>query len=118
MHQRELLKHAGQEAAKLREAAGVSCLQPSARGSDVSPAIDLVAPMGRLSALIAKAVGALEKGFPGGSVAKNPSAVQATQVRFLGRKDPLAEERVTPSGIRPWEIPRTEEPGGLQFLGL
>ena len=63
-------------------------------------------------------MGALEKGLPGGSVVKNPSAMQATQVRFLGRKDPLEEEMVTHSCILAREIPWTEEPGGLQFMGL
>ena len=45
-------------------------------------------------------------------------AMQATQVRFLGWKDPLEEEMVTHSCILAWEIPWTEEPGGLQFMGL
>ena len=63
-------------------------------------------------------MGALEKGFPGGSVVKKLFAMQATQVRFLGWKDPLEEEMVTQSCILAWEIPWTEEPGGLQFMGL
>ena len=39
------------------------------------------------------------------------------QVRFLGREDPLEEEMATHSSILAWKILRTEEPGGLQFLG-
>ena len=35
----------------------------------------------------------------------------------LGQEDPLEEEMATPSGIPAWEIPRTEEPGGLQPMG-
>jgi len=35
------------------------------------------------------------RGFPGGSVIKNPPAMQKTQVRSLGRKDPLEEEMAT-----------------------
>ena len=43
---------------------------------------------------------------------------QETQVKSLGREDPLEKETATHSSIRDWEIPRTEEPGGLQSLGL
>ena len=34
-------------------------------------------------------------GFPGGSVVRNPPARQETQVRFLGREDPLEEGMAT-----------------------
>ena len=40
-----------------------------------------------------------------------------TQVQSLGQEDPLEEEMATRSSILAWEIPRTEEPGGLQSLG-
>ena len=36
---------------------------------------------------------------------KNPSAVQETQVRSLGREDPLEKERATHSSILTWRIP-------------
>ena len=39
-------------------------------------------------------------------------------VQSLGWEDPLEEEMATPSSILAWKIPRTEEPGGLQPLGL
>ena len=35
----------------------------------------------------------------------------------LGREDLLAKEMTTPSSILAWRIPRTEAPGGLQFMG-
>jgi len=35
-------------------------------------------------------------------------------VRSLGREDPLEKEVATHSNIPAWEIPWTEEPGGLQ----
>ena len=35
-----------------------------------------------------------------------------------GREDPLKKEMATHSSILAWEIPWTEEPGGLQFMGL
>ena len=57
------------------------------------------------------------RGFPGGSVVKNLSAKQETQVLFLGQEDSLEKEMATPSSILTWEIPWTEEPGGLQFKG-
>ena len=40
------------------------------------------------------------------------------QIRFLGREGPLEEEMATCSNILAWKIPWTEEPGGLQFMGL
>ena len=44
--------------------------------------------------------------------------MQEMQVRYLGREDPLEEEMATHSSVLPWRIPRTEEPGRLQFMGL
>ena len=43
---------------------------------------------------------------------------QETQVRSLGREDPLEEEMATHSSILAWKIPWTEELGGLQSMGL
>ena len=43
--------------------------------------------------------------------------MQETWVQFLGQEDPLEEEMATHSSILAWRIPRTEEPGGLQFVG-
>ena len=57
------------------------------------------------------------QGFPGGSVVKNPPAKQETQIRSLDLEDPLEEEMTTHSSIPAWEIPWTEEPGGLQSTG-
>ena len=39
-------------------------------------------------------------------------------VESLGWEDPVEKEMATHSGILAWEIPRTEEPGGLQPMGL
>ena len=44
--------------------------------------------------------------------------MQETWVWFLGQEDPLGEEMATYSSIFAWRIPRTEEPGGLQSMGL
>ena len=44
--------------------------------------------------------------------------MQETWVQSLGREDPLEEEVATHSSILAWEIPWTEEPGGLQSMGL
>ena len=51
--------------------------------------------------------------FPGGSVIKNPPAMQESQVRSLGQEDPLEKEMATHSSILAWRTPRTEEPGGV-----
>jgi len=39
------------------------------------------------------------------------------QVPSLGQEDALEEEMATHSSILAWEIPWTEEPGGLQSMG-
>ena len=43
--------------------------------------------------------------------------MQETQVQSLGWEDPLEKEMVTHSNIVAWEIPWTEEPCRLQFMG-
>jgi len=40
------------------------------------------------------------------------------QVLSLAWEDPLEKEMATHSSILAWEIPQTEESGGLQFMGL
>ena len=49
---------------------------------------------------------------------KNLTAMQETQVPSLGVEDPLEKGMATHSIILAWRIPWTEEPGGLQFIGL
>ena len=49
---------------------------------------------------------------------KNPPVMWETWVQSLGWEDPLKKEMATHSGILAWRIPWTEEPGGLQSLGL
>ena len=49
---------------------------------------------------------------------KNLPAMQETQVQSLGQKDTLEKGMATHSSILAWRIPRTEEPGGLQSMGL
>ena len=53
----------------------------------------------------------LNLGFSGGSVVKNLPAMQEME-------DPLEEGMAAHSSILGWRIPPTEEPGGLQSLGL
>ena len=50
---------------------------------------------------------------------KNLPAIQKTQVLSLGWEDPLEKEVATHSStsILAWEMPRTEEPRGLQSMG-
>ena len=43
--------------------------------------------------------------------------MKETQVRSLGQEDPLEEEMATHSSLLAWEVPQTEEPGGLQSMG-
>ena len=44
--------------------------------------------------------------------------MRETQVQSLGHEDPLEKEMATHSSILAWKIPWTEEPGGLQSMGL
>ena len=44
--------------------------------------------------------------------------MQEMQVWSLHWEDPLEKEMATQSSILAWEIPQTEEAGGLQSLGL
>jgi len=53
------------------------------------------------------------KGFCGGSVVKNPCAVQEAWVRSLRWESPLEKEMANHFSILAWKIPRTEEPGRL-----
>ena len=49
---------------------------------------------------------------------KNLPTVQETWVQSLGWEDPLEKEMATHSSILSWKISWTEEPGGLQSMGL
>ena len=60
-------------------------------------------------------------GFPAGAVVKNPPA-NAGDSRDVGSVPGLGrspeKEIATHSSIFAWKIPWTEEPGGLQSVGL
>ena len=74
---------------------------------------------GKLSKLSLATV--TNRGFPSGSVVKNPPAMQELQetwVQSLGEEEPLEEGMATHSSILAWRIPRSEETGELQSTGL
>ena len=48
---------------------------------------------------------------------KNLPAMQEMQVQSLGWEEPLEKEGETHSSSLAWEVPWTEELGGLQSLG-
>ena len=52
---------------------------------------------------------------------KNPAA-NVGDVRdvgsILGQEDPLEEKMATHSSVLAWRLSRTEQPGGLQSMGL
>ena len=48
---------------------------------------------------------------------KNSPTMRETWVRSLGWEDPLEKGMASHSSIPAWEIPWTEEPGRLQFMG-
>ena len=43
--------------------------------------------------------------------------VQELWVSFLDQENPLKKQMATHSSVLPWEIPWTEEPGGLSSIG-
>ena len=49
---------------------------------------------------------------------KNLPAMWETWVQSLGQEDVLEKGMATHSSILAWRIPWTEEPGGLQSMGL
>ena len=49
---------------------------------------------------------------------KNLPEMQETRVQSLGQESPLEKGIATHSSILAWRIPWTEEPGGLQSMGL
>ena len=49
---------------------------------------------------------------------RNLPAMQEIQVCYLDHEDPLENRMFTDSSILAWRIPWTEEPGGLQSIGL
>ena len=55
--------------------------------------------------------------FLSGSMVKNLSAMQDTQVPSLGQGDSLEKGMATHSSILAWRIPWTEKPGRLQSMG-
>jgi len=44
--------------------------------------------------------------------------MQEIHFRSLGQEDPLEKEMATHSSALAWEIPWTEEPDRVQFMGL
>ena len=55
-------------------------------------------------------------GFPGGSDGKESAHNMGDLGSIPGREDPLGKGMATHSSILGWEIPWTEEPGGLQSI--
>ena len=60
------------------------------------------------------------KGFPGGSDSNRPAWNARDQIQEdpLGQEDPLEKGKATDSSILAWRIAWTEEPGGLESMGL
>ena len=56
-------------------------------------------------------------GFPGGLVVRIRLPIQEMWIQFLDQEDPLKKGMASHSCILAWEIPWTEEPGGLKSMG-
>ena len=92
-------------------------LPQSHQGSHTIHSIDQIF-LHRKTVIVEGMFKTLFKSFPGGSVVKNQPAMQETWVWSLGQEDTLEKEMATHSSILTWKIPWTEEPGGLQSMGL
>ena len=57
-------------------------------------------------------------GSPGVSDSKESACSAGDLGQSLGWEDPLEEGMATHSSVLVWRIPWTEEPGGLQSMGL
>ena len=57
-------------------------------------------------------------GLPVALAIKNLPAMQEMQVQLPVQEDPLEDGMATHSSILAWRIPWTEDPGGLQSIGL
>ena len=60
----------------------------------------------------------LGSGNPGGSADRAFPAMRQTQLQSLGGEDSLEKGIAIHSSILAWRVPWTEEPGGLQSMGL
>ena len=60
----------------------------------------------------------VQPGLPRWCSVKNLSDNAGDMGSILGQEDPLEKEMVTHPSILAWRIPWTEEPGGLQSIGL
>ena len=60
----------------------------------------------------------IRRDFPIAQMVENLPLRQETWVQSLSWKDNLGKEMATHSSILAWETPWTEEPGGLQSMGL
>ena len=58
------------------------------------------------------------QGFSGGPAVKSPAASAGAVGSIPGTGNSLEKEMATHSSILAWEVPQTEEPGGLQSVGL
>ena len=85
------------------------CVLPFSPGSQCASAYCSVP--GNKVVMLVQAYGC--SGFSCGLGAKT----QETWVQSLGREDPLEKEMATHCSISAWDIPHTEEPGGLQSMG-
>ena len=69
------------------------------------------------SAEVGKYIGFYLRAFLVAQRVKHLPARWETQVRSLGREDPLKKEMATHSSTLSWKIPWTEKPGRLQSMG-
>ena len=58
------------------------------------------------------------EGFPGGSDGKESACNEGDLSSIPGLEDPLEKAMTTHSSMLAWRIPWTEEPGGLEPMGL
>ena len=89
----------------------VGSYRPSAELEVINPwALYQVDPLSEVKGFISSKLVA--------QMVKNLPAIQETWIQSLGQEDALQKGMATHSHILTWRIPWTEEPGGLQSMGL
>ena len=96
-----------------------SCLEnPRDRGAQWAAVYGVAQNWTRLKRLSSSSSSIHNIAFSGGSDNKESVCNAGDPGSIPGQEDPLEKGMATHSSILPWEIPRTEQPGGLQSMAL
>ena len=94
--------------------------RPQARGPCGPGMTSALREQGRAGGALGPATGFVETPWASlvAQMVKNPPAMQETRIQSLGQEDPLEKGMATHPSVVAWEVPWTEERGGLQSMEL